>query len=63
LDIINWCAFLQILGLVNVDFADAKVVMKDSSTAMPGVGVSSGKNRTEETLEQATLAPLIGSSI
>ncbi|KAG4936480.1 hypothetical protein JHK85_051399 [Glycine max] len=25
-----------ILGLVNVDFADAKVVMKDSSTAMPG---------------------------
>ncbi|KAG4924836.1 hypothetical protein JHK87_050376 [Glycine soja] len=50
-------------GLVNVDFADAKVVMKDSSIAMPGVGVSSGKNRTEETLEQATLAPLIGSSI
>ena len=46
-----------------MDFADAKVVMKDSSTAMPGVGVSSGKNRTEETLEQATLAPLIGSSI
>ncbi|KAL1307406.1 hypothetical protein AAHE18_17G030300 [Arachis hypogaea] len=38
-------------------------VMKDSGTAMLGVGVSSGKNRAEEAAEQATLAPLIGSSI
>jgi cell division protein FtsZ len=48
---------------VNVDFADVKAVMKDSGTAMLGVGVSSGKNRAEEAAEQATLAPLIGSSI
>jgi cell division protein FtsZ len=40
--------FLQIPGLVNVDFADVKAVMKDSGTAMLGVGVSSGKNRAEE---------------
>ncbi|KAL2322725.1 hypothetical protein Fmac_027104 [Flemingia macrophylla] len=50
-------------GLVNVDFADVKAVMKDSGTAMLGVGVSSSKNRAEEAAEQATLAPLIGSSI
>ncbi|WJX59581.1 hypothetical protein P8452_44890 [Trifolium repens] len=50
-------------GLVNVDFANVKSVMKDSGTAMLGVGVSSGKNRAEEAAEQATLAPLIGSSI
>jgi len=37
--------------------------MKDSGTAMLGVGVSSSKNRAEEAAEQATLAPLIGSSI
>ncbi|WVY94005.1 hypothetical protein V8G54_033093 [Vigna mungo] len=55
--------FLQIPGLVNVDFADVKAVMKDSGTAMLGVGVSSSKNRAEEAAEQATLAPLIGSSI
>ena len=55
--------FFQIPGLVNVDFADVKAVMKDSGTAMLGVGVSSGKNRAEEAAEQATLAPLIGSSI
>ncbi|KAL6651856.1 hypothetical protein ACP70R_010781 [Stipagrostis hirtigluma subsp. patula] len=50
-------------GLVNVDFADVKAVMKNSGTAMLGVGVSSSKNRAQEAAEQATLAPLIGSSI
>jgi len=54
---------LQIPGLVNVDFADVKAVMKNSGTAMLGIGVSSSKNRAEEAAEQATLAPLIGSSI
>lgn len=48
---------------MNVDFADVKAVMKDSGTAMLGVGVSSSKNRAEEAAEQATLAPLLGSSI
>ncbi|KAL8144184.1 hypothetical protein V2J09_017216 [Rumex salicifolius] len=54
---------ITIPGLVNVDFADVKAIMKDSGTAMLGVGVSSSKNRAEEAAEQATLAPLIGSSI
>ncbi|KAI4366177.1 hypothetical protein MLD38_022091 [Melastoma candidum] len=54
---------ITIPGLVNVDFSDVKAVMKDSGTAMLGVGVSSSKNRAEEAAEQATLAPLIGSSI
>lgn len=54
---------ITIPGLVNVDFADVKAVMMDSGTAMLGVGVSSSKNRAEEAAEQATLAPLIGSSI
>ncbi|KAL8495793.1 hypothetical protein ACS0TY_019774 [Phlomoides rotata] len=54
---------ITILDLVNVDFADVKAVMKDSGTAMLGVGVSSSKNRAEEAAEQATLAPLLGSSI
>ncbi|KAL8544586.1 hypothetical protein ACS0TY_004971 [Phlomoides rotata] len=53
---------ITILDLVNVDFADVKAVMKDSGTAMLGVGVSSSKNHAEEATEQATLAPLLGSS-
>ncbi|KAF6148461.1 hypothetical protein GIB67_038816 [Kingdonia uniflora] len=54
---------ITIPGLVNVDFADVKAVMKDSGTAMLGVGVSSGKNRAEEAALQATSAPLIERSI
>ncbi|MCL7022629.1 hypothetical protein MKW94_009699 [Papaver nudicaule] len=37
--------------------------MKDSGTAMLGVGVSTGKNRAEEAALQATSAPLIERSI
>ncbi|KAJ6751756.1 hypothetical protein OIU85_002205 [Salix viminalis] len=54
---------ITIPGLVNVDFADVQAVMKNSGTAMLGIGVSSSKNRAQEAAEQATLAPLIGSSI
>ncbi|XP_057845659.2 cell division protein FtsZ homolog 1, chloroplastic isoform X1 [Cryptomeria japonica] len=54
---------ITIPGLVNVDFADVKAVMRNSGTAMLGVGVSSGKNRAEEAAEQATSAPLIERSI
>ena len=53
----------QIPGLVNVDFADVKAIMRDSGTAMLGVGVSSGKNRAEEAALQATSAPLIERTI
>ncbi|RZC60206.1 hypothetical protein C5167_021968 [Papaver somniferum] len=54
---------ITIPGLVNVDFADVKAIMKDSGTAMLGVGVSTGKNRAEEAALQATSAPLIERSI
>ncbi|PWZ45195.1 Cell division protein FtsZ 1, chloroplastic [Zea mays] len=54
---------ITIPGLVNVDFADVKAVMKNSGTSMLGVGVSSNKIWAQEAAEQATLATLIGSSI
>ncbi|CAA6664048.1 unnamed protein product [Spirodela intermedia] len=54
---------IMIPGLVNVDFADVKAIMRDSGTAMLGVGVSSGKNRAEEAALQATSAPLIERTI
>ncbi|PIA51094.1 hypothetical protein AQUCO_01100133v1 [Aquilegia coerulea] len=54
---------ITIPGLVNVDFADVKTIMKNSGTAMLGVGVSTGKNRAEEAALQATSAPLIERSI
>jgi len=54
---------ITVAGLVNVDFADVKTVMKDSGTAMLGVGVSSGKNRAEEAAVAAMSAPLVENSI
>ncbi|XP_078441210.1 cell division protein FtsZ homolog 1, chloroplastic-like [Wolffia australiana] len=54
---------ITIPGLVNVDFADVKAIMRESGTAMLGVGVSSGKNRAEEAALQATSAPLIERTI
>eukprot|EP00252_Welwitschia_mirabilis_P001508 TRINITY_DN11366_c0_g1_i1.p1 TRINITY_DN11366_c0_g1~~TRINITY_DN11366_c0_g1_i1.p1 ORF type:complete len:439 (-),score=94.01 TRINITY_DN11366_c0_g1_i1:92-1363(-) len=54
---------ITIPGLVNVDFADVKAIMRNSGTAMLGLGKSSGKNRAEEAAEQATSAPLIERSI
>ena len=54
---------ITISGLVNVDFADVKAVMKGSGTAMLGVGVAQGKNRAEEAATAAISAPLIEHSI
>lgn len=54
---------ITIPGLVNVDFADVRTVMKDSGTAMLGVGVASGKNRAEEAARAAMSAPLVEHSI
>ena len=54
---------ITISGLVNIDFADVRAVMKDSGTAMLGVGVAQGSNRAEEAAMAAISAPLIEQSI
>jgi len=54
---------ITISGLVNIDFADVKAVMKNSGTAMLGVGVARGKRRAEEAAMAAISAPLIEQSI
>jgi len=39
---------ITIPGLVNVDFADVCAIMRNSGSAMLGVGASTGKNRARE---------------
>jgi len=46
-------------GLINLDFADVKAVMKDMGTAMMGTGQSSGDNRAMEAAEMAISNPLL----
>ncbi|MEK7195721.1 MAG: cell division protein FtsZ, partial [Patescibacteria group bacterium] len=50
-------------GLVNVDFADVEAIMGDSGTAVVGVGVSEGKERSIKAATQAVNSPLLETSI
>jgi len=46
-------------GLINLDFADIKAIMKDGGVAMIGVGESDTENRATEATEKAIQNPLL----
>ena len=50
-------------GLVNVDFADLKAVMKHAGTAVMGVGSAKGENRIAHALKEAIESPLMECSM
>lgn len=54
---------ITIPGLINLDFADIRTVMKDAGTAMMGIGIADGENRAIEAAMQATNSRLLESSI
>lgn len=50
-------------GMVNVDFADLKTVMKEAGPAVMGVGNADGENRISAALAQAVESPLMERSM
>ena len=54
---------ITVKGEVNVDFADVKNIMKDSGTALMGIGMASGENRAVEAAKKAISSPLLETSI
>ncbi|MDR3315674.1 MAG: cell division protein FtsZ [Coriobacteriales bacterium] len=54
---------ITIPGLINLDFADVRTVMKDAGTAMMGIGISSGENRAVESATAAISSKLLEASI
>ena len=54
---------IAVAGLVNLDFADVKAVMKDRGNALIGIGVGAGENRAVEAAKQAVSSPLLETSI
>jgi cell division protein FtsZ len=51
-------------GLINLDFADVRTIMKDSGTALMGIGfASNSENRAREAAERALRSPLIDTEI
>jgi len=58
------CDLITLPGLINLDFADVRTVMKDAGTALMGIGFSaSGDNRAKEAAERALRSPLIDTEI
>jgi len=54
---------ITIPGLINLDFADVKTIMKDSGSAMMGIGRATGENRAIEAARQAIASPLLEQTI
>lgn len=54
---------ITVHGLINLDFADVKAVMRDAGSALMGIGRASGDNRAIDAAKQAIESPLLEVSI
>jgi len=54
---------ITVPGLINVDFADVKTVMRDKGTALMGIGIASGEGRATEAAKKAIHSPLLDANI
>ena len=53
------CDLITMPGLINLDFADVRTIMKDAGNALMGIGFATGDNRAVEAAERALRSPLI----
>jgi len=54
---------ITVPGLVNLDFADVRTIMREAGSALMGIGVASGDKRASEAARAAVSSPLLESSI
>jgi cell division protein FtsZ len=57
------CDLITLPGLINLDFADVRTIMKDAGTALMGIGFATGDNRASEAAERALRSPLIDTEL
>ena len=50
-------------GIINTDFADVRMVMRDAGTAIMGIGSGSGEGRAANAARHAITSPLLEASI
>jgi cell division protein FtsZ len=50
---------ITVPGLINLDFADVRAIMRDAGSALMGIGRASGENRALEAARQAIASPLL----
>jgi len=54
---------ITIPGLVNLDFADVRTIMRGAGSALMGIGAATGENRATEAAQAAVSSPLLEASI
>jgi cell division protein FtsZ len=54
---------ITVPGIVNLDFADVRTIMRDAGSALMGIGTASGENRAAEAARTAVSSPLLEQSI
>jgi cell division protein FtsZ len=57
------CDLITNPGLINLDFADVRTIMKDAGSALMGIGYATGENRAREAAERALKSPLIDNEV
>src|SRR3989440_1885549 len=54
---------ITVPGLVNLDFADVRTIMRDAGSALMGIVTAAGENRAAEAARSAVSSPLLEASI
>jgi len=54
---------ITVPGLVNLDFADVRTIMRDAGSALMGIGIATGEGRAAEAARSAVSSPLLEASI
>jgi cell division protein FtsZ len=54
---------ITVPGLVNLDFADVRTIMRDAGSALMGIGTAAGENRAAEAARMAVSSPLLETTI
>jgi cell division protein FtsZ len=54
---------ITVPGIVNLDFADVRTIMREAGSALMGIGIGHGENRASEAARNAVSSPLLESSI
>jgi cell division protein FtsZ len=54
---------ITIPGLINLDFADVRTIMRDAGSALMGIGSANGENRAVEAAKVAISSPLLEESV
>lgn len=54
---------VNVPGIINVDFADVKAILRDAGTTLIGIGMSAGQERSVKAVNGAIRSPLVEISI